>query len=426
MPSLPTTQEHWRWCKKCQGLFYAGVDLGTCPAGDRHDDSASGNYRLIDNSILAYGQADWRWCGKCRACSSPALLSARVPRAQRTTEPVAASTRWSSNSPYDEPQRDWRWCNKCQGLFSPETIWVSALPEIHTTRREVGTTPLLGAEPAVLAAQGRGPENATGCRTGAHPPGARRPRPRSNATCDPEREDARKAADGNDSGSCAARRRRRSMPRSRPRAPPWLSPRLAHLRTLRRGPRLSRQLAAPVSRQSLDFHWQFATLHTWRWHGNQSRSAALAEPRRRTRVGAAGSILGGWPRRCRHEHRPRDACRAEPDGRGRGCRRRQHPVRAAVRASADYGLPFPSVWQPEVSATPIPLDVDVVLDPPDHTATDSVEIVRVRHSEFAAAAAELAGRSHIEYTSSSSDEAFSSFRQRLASFFGARFENRPP
>jgi hypothetical protein len=43
-----STQENWRWCKKCQGLFFAGnPTLGVCPAGRTHDQSESGNYALI-------------------------------------------------------------------------------------------------------------------------------------------------------------------------------------------------------------------------------------------------------------------------------------------------------------------------------------------------------------------------------------------
>lgn len=42
-------QQGWRWCKKCEGLFFAdgGEDRkGKCPAGDGHDDSDSGKYTL--------------------------------------------------------------------------------------------------------------------------------------------------------------------------------------------------------------------------------------------------------------------------------------------------------------------------------------------------------------------------------------------
>jgi len=43
-------QDNWRWCSKCQGLFFApGSSLGVCPAGGQHQDpgaSGSGDYSL--------------------------------------------------------------------------------------------------------------------------------------------------------------------------------------------------------------------------------------------------------------------------------------------------------------------------------------------------------------------------------------------
>jgi hypothetical protein len=61
-------QPGWRWCNKCQGLFFAGNDLGVCPAGDTHDDSGSGDYLLVDagtTSSTDQGQSSWYWCYKC-------------------------------------------------------------------------------------------------------------------------------------------------------------------------------------------------------------------------------------------------------------------------------------------------------------------------------------------------------------------------
>jgi hypothetical protein len=39
-------QNVWRWCYKCQGLFFAGHSNGTCPAGGGHDPSKSSNCSL--------------------------------------------------------------------------------------------------------------------------------------------------------------------------------------------------------------------------------------------------------------------------------------------------------------------------------------------------------------------------------------------
>jgi hypothetical protein len=45
--ALANGQENWRWCNKCQGLFFAGgPNKGVCPAGGEHSHDGSGNYRL--------------------------------------------------------------------------------------------------------------------------------------------------------------------------------------------------------------------------------------------------------------------------------------------------------------------------------------------------------------------------------------------
>lgn len=61
------SQSDWRWCHKCQGLFYAGGQsvAGSCPVGGQHEKMVSGNYTLAHDSAAAVGQSDWRWCHKC-------------------------------------------------------------------------------------------------------------------------------------------------------------------------------------------------------------------------------------------------------------------------------------------------------------------------------------------------------------------------
>ena len=58
------TQRNWRWCSKCQGLWFGGNPAGPCPAGGKHVKTGSGNYTLATNP--GAGQANWRWCGKCQ------------------------------------------------------------------------------------------------------------------------------------------------------------------------------------------------------------------------------------------------------------------------------------------------------------------------------------------------------------------------
>ncbi len=43
-----TVQEGWRWCDKCQDLFYAlNPTLGVCAAGGAHSTTGSGHYAVV-------------------------------------------------------------------------------------------------------------------------------------------------------------------------------------------------------------------------------------------------------------------------------------------------------------------------------------------------------------------------------------------
>jgi hypothetical protein len=68
-------QSNWRWCSKCQGLFFAGTGLfyagtrtsGTCPAGGGHDSSGSADYTLNNTGVITVPSDDfYRWCRKCK------------------------------------------------------------------------------------------------------------------------------------------------------------------------------------------------------------------------------------------------------------------------------------------------------------------------------------------------------------------------
>ena len=60
-------ESDWRWCNKCQGLFYGpGVNNSKCPAGETHA-TGGWNYSLRFNvGSLTGWQSDWRWCSKCQ------------------------------------------------------------------------------------------------------------------------------------------------------------------------------------------------------------------------------------------------------------------------------------------------------------------------------------------------------------------------
>jgi hypothetical protein len=63
-PAQAASQANWRWCSKCEGLWFNGrPGYGRCPAGGGHTSRGSSNYVLA--SAPAPGQANWRWCSKC-------------------------------------------------------------------------------------------------------------------------------------------------------------------------------------------------------------------------------------------------------------------------------------------------------------------------------------------------------------------------
>jgi hypothetical protein len=70
------SQGNWRWCRKCEGLFFHGMATdGFCPAGGAHDASSSGEYHVrmlggIAPKTKVVGPStwiQWRWCSKCYA-----------------------------------------------------------------------------------------------------------------------------------------------------------------------------------------------------------------------------------------------------------------------------------------------------------------------------------------------------------------------
>jgi hypothetical protein len=111
-------QSDWRWCNKCQGLFFAGNSTtGTCPTGGGHNYSGSGNYSLGD-FVGGSFQDRWRWCNKCQG-----LFFAGNPTSGVC--PAGGGHNYSGSQDYylnegvtvRGQQSDWHWCNKCQGLF---------------------------------------------------------------------------------------------------------------------------------------------------------------------------------------------------------------------------------------------------------------------------------------------------------------------
>jgi subtilisin family serine protease len=110
-------QDNWRWCNKCQGLFFGGNPGSVCPAGATHDPSGSSNYVLVMNSPIAFSQAGWCWCNKCQGLFFGGNPGSVCPVGGGHDSTGSGAFQLSIDGPVAFGQDNWRWCNKCQGLF---------------------------------------------------------------------------------------------------------------------------------------------------------------------------------------------------------------------------------------------------------------------------------------------------------------------
>jgi hypothetical protein len=118
-PAPPTRQSGWRWCKKCEGMFFgefSGSD-GKCPAGGGHDKSGSGNYSVVINSPADPGQHFWRWCNKCQGMFYGGHGAGRCPAGGGHDSYGSGDYSLMQNVGAFGGQNNWRWCNRCQALF---------------------------------------------------------------------------------------------------------------------------------------------------------------------------------------------------------------------------------------------------------------------------------------------------------------------
>lgn len=121
--SAADPQDGWRWCRKCEGLWFAGGGAdrkGKCPAGDGHDDADSGTYTLAHNDDGAPGQSGWRWCKKCEGlwfADGGADRKGQCPAGESHDETDSGDYTLLHNDRAAAGQRSWRWCHKCEGLW---------------------------------------------------------------------------------------------------------------------------------------------------------------------------------------------------------------------------------------------------------------------------------------------------------------------
>jgi len=121
-PAYALAQEGWRWCSKCQGMFYglqSAGNLGVCPAGGQHNPSTSGHYyERVEGNIPNVQQGGWSWCRKCQGffySGSGNMGSCPAGGTHSNLGSGAYAAVLGEDAPGQ--QGGWRWCNKCQGMF---------------------------------------------------------------------------------------------------------------------------------------------------------------------------------------------------------------------------------------------------------------------------------------------------------------------
>ncbi|MFN0139928.1 MAG: serine hydrolase [Pyrinomonadaceae bacterium] len=120
MDSFAPTQDNFRWCKKCQGLFHGAIP-GGCPKDGVHDSSASKNYTLMHSAAFKYGEDKWRVCKKCQGLFFDAPGAKHCPASTKAHQGFSITYSLVKDSAFKEDpkkhQTKWRRCKKCQGLF---------------------------------------------------------------------------------------------------------------------------------------------------------------------------------------------------------------------------------------------------------------------------------------------------------------------
>jgi hypothetical protein len=115
-----TEQPGWRWCHKCEGMFFGdNPSKGVCPAGGAHDPSQSGRYAGLFGDTSPGAQGSWRWCHKCQGkffAGNPSQGVCPASGAHDASQSGHYATLLPANDGAGQ-QGSWRWCHKCQGMF---------------------------------------------------------------------------------------------------------------------------------------------------------------------------------------------------------------------------------------------------------------------------------------------------------------------
>jgi Peptidase family M23 len=157
-------QAGWKFCKKCNGMFFSKNPGSRCPVTTptkAHDGSASNVYRLVNNVGSDPGQHHWRWCSKCQGLWFGDAATSICPGNAGGPHSSSGSGDYSLALSVEDIQQGWRWCGKCQGLFyAPNGVGVCKAGGGHSSAASSNYTLAVDVSPV----------NASGTKQKSVPP----------------------------------------------------------------------------------------------------------------------------------------------------------------------------------------------------------------------------------------------------------------
>ncbi|MBF1987863.1 hypothetical protein [Fischerella thermalis] len=114
-----TRQLEWRYCRKCQALFYDGYGKkGRCPTGNGHVAQGLNFFLAYDTPETPTAQAAWRFCNKCYMMFYDGYPNKGVCPAGGGHVAQGYNFVLSHDIPASGlEQNAWRFCNKCHAMF---------------------------------------------------------------------------------------------------------------------------------------------------------------------------------------------------------------------------------------------------------------------------------------------------------------------
>ncbi|MFP5346407.1 MAG: hypothetical protein ACLGIA_05220 [Actinomycetes bacterium] len=120
-PAAADQQSGWRWCNRCQCLFYGdNYTSGWCTRGGGHNWSGSGSYTPNYGSYSP-GQGGWCWCNRCQTMWWGGSNNSGYCPADSGGGRRQGHSKYGSGDyhcqyggyPGGQQQSGWRWCRKC-------------------------------------------------------------------------------------------------------------------------------------------------------------------------------------------------------------------------------------------------------------------------------------------------------------------------